>query len=464
MLAIRGGTVVSPTGSVEADVYVEGERIAALGSGLEIAVEEEIDASGCYVLPGCIDPHTHMDMPFGTTATCDDFTSGGIAAAFGGTTCHVDFCMQQPGDSPKQSLERWFQKLEQGPPLIDVGFHMAVTSLSDPSWVDELRDLPGEGITSFKLFMAYRDSFMVEDDVLFQTLEVAAETGALTMVHAENGHVIDVLVKRALAEGKTGTEYHGKTRPPVVEAEATARAIALARYAQAPLYVVHVSCRDALRAVEAAQDEGAAVRAETCTHYFVTEEADLARPDFEGGKYVFTPPPRDPAEHEALWDGVRRGSLSVVSSDHAVFRWKDQKAIGRDDFSKIPNGAPGIEERLLAVHQLGVVEGRISIERMVELLATEPAKLFGLYPRKGTIAPGSDADIVVFDPEAERTLSVENLHSKVDYTLFEGLGVKGLPRDVLVRGGAVIRAGELVGKPGHGRFVKRAPTPLAELA
>lgn len=461
MLAIRNGRVVGPSGALDADVFVEGERIVAVGIDLPIAVEREIDAAGCYVLPGCIDPHTHMDMPFGDTRTCDDFASGSIAAAFGGTTCHVDFCMQQPGDTPKQSLERWFEKLEQGPPLIDVGFHLAVTDLSKPGSLAELRDLPGQGITSFKLFMAYRGSFMVEDDVMFQTMEVAAEHGALTMVHAENGHVIDVLVKRALAEGKTGTEYHATTRPPVTEAEATARAIALADFAGAPLYVVHVSCHEALKAVEDGLAAGIGVRAETCTHYFVTEQADLSRPDFEGGKYIFTPPPRDPAEHEALWEGVARGSLCVVSSDHAPFRWRDQKAIGRDDFSAIPNGAPGIEERLLAVHQLGVVEGRITLERMVELLATEPAKLFGLYPRKGVIAPGSDADIVVFDPEAERILSVDNLHSKVDYSLFEGFGVKGLPRDVLVRGSEVISGGELVGKPGHGRFVKRGPTSLA---
>lgn len=461
MLAIRNGRVISSSGEVDADVYIDGERILAVGIDLPIEAEREIDATGCYVIPGCVDPHTHMDMPFGETRTCDNFTSGSIAAAFGGTTCHVDFCMQQPGDSPKQSLDRWFHKLEEGPPLIDVGFHLAVTNLSDPSWVDELRDLPDEGVTSFKLFMAYRGSFMVEDDVMFQTMEVAADTGALTMVHAENGHVIDVLVKRALAEGKTGTEYHATTRPPVTEAEATARAIALADFAHAPLYVVHVSCEQALEAVEAGLAKGIGVRAETCTHYFVTEEADLSRPDFEGGKYIFTPPPRDPAEREKLWAGIERGSLCVVSSDHAPFRWHDQKAVGRDDFSIIPNGAPGIEERLLAVHQLGVVEGRISMERMVELLATDPAKLFGLYPRKGVIAPGSDADVVVFDPSVERTLGVDNLHSRVDYTLFEGMDVKGAPRDVFVRGTEVIRDGELVGKPGHGRFVKRAPTALA---
>jgi dihydropyrimidinase len=461
MLAIRGGTVVSAEGEVAADVYVDGQRILAVGLDLPIEAEREIDASGCYVIPGCVDPHTHMDMPFGDTHTCDDFTSGSIAAAFGGTTCHVDFCMQQPGDSPKQSLERWFEKLEKGPPLIDVGFHLAITNLSQPSWLGELRDLPGEGITSFKLFMAYRGSFMVEDDVLFQTMEVAAETGALTMVHAENGHVIDVLVKRALGEGKTGTEHHGRTRPPMVEAEATARAIALARHAGSPLYVVHVSCGEALAPIEAALADDASVRAETCTHYFVTEESDLARPEFEGGKYVFTPPPRDPAEHDRLWRAIQRGALCVVSSDHAPFRWRDQKAMGRDDFSAIPNGAPGIEERLLAVHQLGVVEGRISWPRLVEILATEPARLFGLYPRKGVIAPGSDADLVVFDPTATRTLSSQWLHSKVDYSLFEGMEVRGVPRDVLVRGNEVIRDGDLVGKPGLGEFIERAPTSLA---
>jgi len=460
MLVIRGGTVVSPEGEYGSDVYVDGERIVALGRDLEIQAEREIDASGCYVLPGCIDPHTHMDMPFGETATCDDFTSGSIAAAFGGTTCHVDFCMQQPGDSPKQSLERWFAKLEEGPPVVDVGFHVAITNLSNPGYIEEVRSLPGEGITSFKLFMAYRGSFMVEDDVLFQIMEVAADTGALTMVHAENGYVVDLLVKRALAEGNVGTVHHGSTRPPLVEAEATARAITLARLARSPLYVVHVSCRDALTAIEAAQDEDAAVRAETCTHYFVTEESQLDQPDFEGGKYVFTPPPRHPDHHEHLWDGIKRGSLCVVSSDHAPFRHRDQKALGRDDFSKIPNGAPGIEERMMVTHQLGVNEGRITRSRLVELLATEPARLFGLFPRKGILAPGSDADIVIFDPAQERVLDAETLHSKVDYTLFEGMRVTGVPRDVLVRGALVVENGVLVGSPGHGRFVKRDPTSL----
>jgi dihydropyrimidinase len=460
MLAIRGGTVVSSEGEYRADVYVDGEEIVAIGRDLPFEAEREIDAAGCYVLPGCVDPHTHMDMPFGETATCDDFTSGSIAAACGGTTSHVDFCMQQPGDSPRQSLERWFAKLEEGPPVIDVGFHLAITDLSDPGYIEEVRSLPEQGVTSFKLFMAYRGSFMVEDDVLFQTMEVAAETGALTMVHAENGYVIDVLVKRALAEGNTGTAHHGLTRPPLVEAEATARAITLARLAGSPLYVVHVSCREALQAVEAAQEEDAAIRAETCTHYFVCDESHLDQPEFEGGKYIFTPPPRHPDHQEFLWDGVRRGSLCVVSSDHAPFRHRDQKALGREDFSKIPNGAPGIEERLMVVHELGVNGGRIGRSRMVELLATEPARLFGLYPRKGVLAPGSDADVVVFDPASERVLSSESLHSKVDYSLFEGMRVRGAPRDVLVRGTPVVEAEEFVGTPGHGSFLKRGPTSL----
>jgi dihydropyrimidinase len=461
MLVIAGGTVVSPDGEYLADVYVDGERIVALGRDLQIQTDRQIDANGCYVLPGCVDPHTHMDMPFGKTATCDDFTSGSIAAACGGTTCHVDFCMQQPGDSPRQSLERWFAKLEQAPPVVDVGFHLAITNLSKPGYIEEVASLPDDGITSFKLFMAYRDSFMVEDDVLFQTMEVAARTGALTMVHAENGYVVDVLVKRALAKGDVGTVHHGLTRPPLVEAEATARAITLARLAGSPLYVVHVSCQEALSAIEAAQDDNAAVRAETCTHYFVTEQSQLDQPDFEGGKYVFTPPPRNPNNHAYLWDGIERGSLCVVSSDHAPFRHRDQKALGRDDFSKIPNGAPGIEERLMIVHELGVNTGRITRSRLVQLLATEPARLFGLFPRKGILAPGSDADIVVFDPGRERVLEAGTLNSRVDYTLYEGMHVTGAPRDVLVRGIVVVEGGKFIGSPGHGRFLKRDVTSLA---
>jgi dihydropyrimidinase len=458
---IRGGTVVSAGGSIRADVYVDGERIVGVGLDLPFEGAAEIDASGCYVLPGGVDPHTHMEMPFGSTTTCDNYDSGSLAAVCGGTTSIIDFVIQAPGENPRRSLERWRGRLDRSSPLVDVGFHMAVTDLSDPAWLAEVGALPAEGITSFKLFMAYPGTFMVEDDTLLQVMEAAAETGSLALVHAENGRVIDVLVRRALAAGNTGTPFHATTRPPVVEAEATARAIQVARLAGAALYVVHVSCGAALAEVERALDDDAPVRAETCTQYFVTETADLDRPDFEGGKYVFTPPPRARHEREHLWRAVRDGGLDVVSSDHAPFRWRGQKDIGRDDFSQIPNGAPGIEERMMVVHQLGVVEGRITLPRMVDLLCTNPARLFGLYPRKGVIQAGSDADIVVFDPEATRTLRSEHLHSKVDYSIYEGIEVKGVPRDVLLRGTPVLRDGTPVGERGHGRFLERDVTPLA---
>ncbi len=454
-LLVRGGRLITEVDEVVGDLLVEDGKIAMIGSDLSSqGADREIDARGRYVLPGCIDPHTHMKMPFGPTFTCDDFTSGGIAGAFGGTTSHVDFCMQAKGQTLDEALDTWFGKLEEGPPVIDVGFHIAVTDLSSPERLDELRRLPERGVTSFKLFMAYKDSFMVNDDTLFRTMEVAAETGSLIMVHAENGDVIDLLIRRALEAGQTGVRHHLLTRPPELEVEATGRAIELARLSGANLYVVHISNGAAATLVERAREEGQAVWGETCSQYLALDDSVLDTDDFEAARYVFSPPARDISEQDRLWEKLASGSLSVVASDHAPFRMK-QRALGKDDFSQIPNGAPGIEERLLLVHELGVRPGRISLNQMVGLLSTHPAKLFGLYPRKGTIAVGCDADLVVFDPEVELTLSVDWLHSRTDYSVYEGIKVKGAPVDVLVRGQEIIRDRELVAEPGTGRFIAR---------
>ena len=452
---IRGGRIVTAADDYVADVYAEGERISLIGESLDVQADKVIDAAGKYVLPGCVDPHTHLDMPFGGTVTIDDVESGQTSAAFGGTTCHVDFVIQGKGQSFAEALDTWHEK-RNGKAVIDNGFHMAVTDLVEGGTLDELASLPDQGVTSYKLFMAYKGALMVDDETLFRTMEVAAETGALVMVHAENGDAIDVLVKQALAAGNTEPKYHALTRPPETEGEATNRAIQLARVAGSPLYVVHVSCREAVEPIQLAREKGWNVHGETCTQYFFVDDTFLERPDFEGAKWVYTPPPRPKENQDVLWNAVRTDVLSVISTDHCAFLWDGQKTIGRDDFSKIPNGGPGLENRLHMIHEFGVRHGRITLNRLVELLCTNPAKLFGLYPRKGTIAVGTDADIVVFDPERRHTISASTHHSKSDYNLFEGTEVTGSPEVVLLRGHLLVEDGELVAKPGIGQFVKRA--------
>jgi dihydropyrimidinase len=452
---IRGGRIVTAADDYVADVFVDDERISLIGESLDIQADKVIDAAGKYVLPGCIDPHTHLDMPFGGTTTIDDVESGQTSAAFGGTTCHVDFIIQGKGQTFAQALEDWRAKAN-GKQMIDMGYHMAVTDLAEGGTLEELATLPGQGITSYKLFMAYKGALMVDDETLYRTMEVAAKTGALVMVHAENGDVIDILVQEALAAGHTEPLYHALTRPPEAEGEATNRAIQLAHLAGAPLYVVHVTCKEAVDPIAAAREKGWDVWGETCTQYFFTSLEDIAKPNFEGAKFVFSPPVRDKSNWDVLWNAVRTDALSAISTDHCAFRFDTQKTLGKDDFSKIPNGGPGIENRLQMIHEFGVRTGRISLNRMVELLATNPAKLFGLYPRKGTIAVGSDADIVVFDPEKKVTITAKTQHSKVDYNLYEGTQVTGSPEVVLLRGHVLVENDELVASPGVGRFVARA--------
>ena len=454
-ILIKGGRVITAADDYVADVYVEDERISLIGESLDQPADKVIDAIGKYVLPGGVDPHTHLDMPFGGTVTIDDVESGQTSAAFGGTTTHVDFIIQPQGSSFADAVDEWRSKAN-GKQVIDMGYHMAVTDLKEGGTLEELAGLPDQGITSYKLFMAYKGALMVDDETLFRTMQVAAETGALVMVHAENGDAIDVLVKEALAAGHTEPKYHALTRPPETEGEATNRAIQLARVAGSPLYVVHVSCAESVEPIQLAREKGWNVWGETCTQYFFVDYTFLERPDFEGAKYVYTPPPRDKANQEVLWNAVRTDVLSAISTDHCAFLWDGQKTIGKDDFSKIPNGGPGLENRLQMIHEFGVRGGRISLNRMVELLSTNPAKLFGLYPRKGTIAVGSDADIVVFDPEKRVTISASTHHSKSDYNLFEGTEVAGTPELVLLRGNVLVEGDELVVQPGIGQFVARA--------
>lgn len=448
---IRGGRIVTAADDYVADVYVEHGTISLIGRDLPQSADRVIDASGKYVLPGGVDPHTHIEGGgMAGTKVRDDFTSGTVSAAFGGTTTLVNFCPQEPGQGFRDLLTEWHERLERAKPVIDVGFHVSVV---DPS-VGDLTEIVDEGVTSFKLFMAYKGRMMVDDEALFTTMRAAASSGALVMVHAENGGAIEVLIDEARAHGHREPRWHAATRPRELEGEAANRAVQLARLAGCPLYVVHVSCREGVAPIASARAQGWPVWAETCTQYLRIDEGALERPGLEAGKYVFTPPPRPKEHQETLWRALAGNVLSVVSTDHVPFHWAEQKA--RDDFSKIPNGAPGVENRLHLLHHLGVREGRISLSRLVDLTSTSPAKLFSLYPRKGTIAPGSDADIVVFDPDRKYVISARTHHTRSDYNLFEGMEVTGTPEVVLLRGQVIVDRGQLVATPGTGRFVARA--------
>jgi dihydropyrimidinase len=457
-ILISGGTVVSPTGTQAAEVLVDGERIVALaapGSDLANSFAEEarrVDASGRLVIPGAVDVHTHMEMPFGGTRSADTFATGTRAAAWGGTTTIVDFAIQRKGETLRSGLDAWHQKAE-GHCAIDYGFHMIVSDVNEQS-CKEMDQLVGEGVTSFKLFMAYPGVFYSTDGEILKTMQQARDSAATVMMHAENGIAIDVLVAQALSRGETAPRFHGITRPDRLEAEATGRAIALARVAGAPVYIVHLSTTGALEAVAEARDQGQNAFAETCPQYLFLSADDLAREGFEGAKYVCSPPLRA-REHQAnLWRGLRTNDLSVVSTDHCPFCFKEQKELGTGDFSKIPNGIPGVEHRVDLTFQ-GVLAGEITVARWVEVNATTPARMFGLYPRKGVLAPGSDADIVVYDPAAKQRISAATHHMSVDYSAYEGKEVTGRVDTVLSRGQFVIDAGQYVGSEGHGKFLIR---------
>ena len=452
---VSGGTVVTATDTYPGDVLIEDEKILAVGTSLPIPADKKIDAHGKLVLPGGIDVHTHLDMPFGGTTSADDFESGTIAAAHGGTTSVVDFAIQYKGQTLRQAWEAWMKKA-QGKAAIDYGFHMIVTDLPE-SVEKEMDAMVAEGVTSFKLFMAYRGVLMLDDGSIFRAFLRTAANGGTICMHAENGDVIDVLVRRALAEGHTAPKWHALTRPPRAEAEATYRAICLAEMAGVPLYVVHLSAAEALEQITLARDRGLPAYAETCPQYLFLSYSNYEEPGFEGAKYVMSPPLRAQGNEEELWRGLSGNDLQAISTDHCPFCMKEQKELGKNDFSKIPNGAPGIETRLHLVHDGGVRKGRITINRFVELTSTSPAKIFGLFPKKGTIAPGSDADIVIFDPAKKHVLSAKTHHMRVDYNPYEGREVTGKVETVLSRGKVIVEKDQFLGKPGDGSFLKRKP-------
>ncbi len=454
---IKNGTIVTAVDTYAGDVWIEGERIVAIttpGQSAAMTADKTIDAKGKLVMPGGIDAHTHMDMPFGGTTASDDFETGTIAAAHGGTTTIVDFAIQTKGSSLREASDTWHAKAE-GKAAIDYGFHMIFTDVN-PKTLDEVPHIVKEGVTSFKLFMAYPGVLYVDDGQIFRAMQSARDHGALICMHAENGIALDVLIEQALLRGETAPKFHSLSRPQIAEAEGTHRALALAEMAGAPVYIVHLSAPRALEKVVEARDRGLPAFAETCPQYLFLSLDDLSKEGFEGAKYVCTPPLRPKEMQEDIWRGLRTNDLQVVSTDHCPFCFKGQKDLGRDSFAKIPNGMPGVETRMYLMWDGGVRTGRISPNRFVEITSTAPAKIFGLFPKKGTIAPGSDADIVVWDPEKKHLLSEKTLHMRVDYSPYEGREVTGAATHVLSRGEVVVEEGKFVSKKGRGNFLRRS--------
>lgn len=486
-LLFKGGTIITASDMYEGDVLVEGEIITLIGKDLSSEGHEVVDCSGKYIMPGGIDVHTHLELVgFGNTTSNDDFDTGHKAAAFGGTTCHIDFVIQPIGASLHDALDIW-RKKSQHLAQIDYGFHMAVTDLNE-AVMKEIPTMLDEGITSLKLFMAYKNVFQIDDATLYQTMRVAAEHGMIVMVHAENGDVEAALTPALLAEGKTDPYYHGVSRPPEIEGEATNRAVVMSGLTGCPLYVVHMTCEQSIEALRRGRAAGYPVMGETCTQYFfLTHEDHLGAEGFEGAKYVCSPPIRTKHDQGVLWQAVRDGTLQAISTDHcnywfkgAVGPWKEWQAKynndnwtnyekqdpsyrrpgkeqGKGNFAKIPNGMPGLEERMMVIWEHGVNKGRFSPTRFVELSATNPAKIFGMYPKKGTIAVGSDADIAVWDPNIEHVLSVETTHMRTDYIVYEGMPIKGKPVKVYQRGNLLVDGDDWYGKNGDGQFIPRKP-------
>ncbi len=453
-LLIKNGRLITDKEDYPADIFIDKGKISTIFQKIETDADKVIDASGRYVIPGGIDVHTHLDMPLGDTCSSDDFESGTIAAAFGGTTTIIDFPTQVRGQNPEKALDVWHQRAD-GKACIDYGFHLIISDAGQIS-LQDLKNMIDQGITSFKLFMAYPDTLMLDNVSIFRLMRDAQQLGALICMHAENGEVIDTLVKTALSENKRTPVYHALTRPAVLEGEAVNRTIALAQLTGVNVYIVHLSTSEGLQRVKEAREKGLPVYAETCPQYLLLSIEDMiGAKEFEGAKYVFTPPTREKKHQEKLWKGIVDRYIQVIATDHCPFNFIGQKELGRSDFTKIPNGAPGIENRLHLMYEAGVKKNRLSLNRWVELCATAPAKIFGLYPKKGTIAVGSDADLVIWNPAKDHIISVKTHHMKVDYNLYEGYKISGVPEKVISNGEIIIDSNRFTGQKGRGRYLKR---------
>ena len=450
---IKGGRIITAVDDYLADVLVVDGKVSAIGHFQAAENTETIDASGKLVIPGAIDPHVHMQLPFGGTVSSDDFESGTRAAAWGGTTTIIDFAIQYHGKTFQQTIDDWHEKAS-GKCAIDYGYHLAVTEY-EPRHKQEFARIVEQGVTTFKIFLAYPGVFMVDDQTMFRVMQSAGEAGGLTLVHAENGIAITEMINNLVAEGKLEPKYHAVSRPPLMQADGVARACKVAAFAKAPVFIVHVSCEAAMLELQRSRDAGNAAFGETCTQYLFLDETCYDKPEFEGAKYVFTPPLVGRENIEPLWKGLKLGYLQEVSTDHCPFFFKGQKELGRESFTQIPNGGPGVEDRLTMVYHGGVIERGFSLNKWVDLCSTASAKLFGMFPKKGTIAVGSDADIVIFDPDAEQVRSAATHHTHCDYNLFEGMKVKGKVETVLSRGKVIIQNDQYLGRPGDGQFLKR---------
>lgn len=449
---IKNGRIITATDDYVADVFIDGETVSAIGKNLPMKADKVIDASGLLVIPGSIDPHVHMELPFGGTVSSDSFETGTRAAAFGGTTTIIDFAIQYHGKTFRQTIDDWHAKAA-GNCAIDYSYHLAVTEF-EPKNLGEFKQVVDEGITTFKIFLAYPGVFMIDDQTMTRVMQAAGDAGGMTLVHAENGVAIQERIEQLVREGKLEPKYHAQSRPPIMQADGVARACKVAAFAKSPVFIVHVSCEAAMIELMRSRDEGHASYGETCTQYLFLDESYYDLPNFEGAKYVFTPPLVGKENIEPLWKGLKLGYLQEVSTDHCPFNFKGQKELGRESFTKIPNGGPGVEDRLSLVFD-GCMKRGFSLNKWVELTSTASAKLFGMFPRKGTIAVGSDADIVLFDPNKQRTISAKTHHMNCDYSLFEGMQIKGEPITVLSRGKVIVDKGEYLGNKSDGRFFKR---------
>lgn len=452
---IKNAHIITATDDYVADIFIEKETITAIGRDLPMKADKVIDATGMLVIPGGIDPHVHMELPFGGTVSSDSFETGTRAAAWGGTTTIIDFAIQSRGMTMTQAHENWLAKSE-GKCAIDYGWHMAVTGFENKDQ-GEMKRLYDAGVTTFKIFLAYPSSLMIDQGTIYRVMRSAGELGGMTLVHAENGEAIEEKIRILVAEGKTEPKYHAVSRPPVMQADGVARAVKVAEFAKSPVFIVHVSCESAMQEIVRSRDAGNPAYGETCTQYLFLDESYYDKPNFEGAKYVFTPPLVGKENIEPLWKGLRLGYLQEVSTDHCPFFFKGQKDLGKDTFTKIPNGGPGVEDRLSMVYH-GCMQRGFSLNKWVEITSTASAKMFGMFPKKGTIAVGSDADIVLFDPNKARTISAKTHHMNCDYSLFEGFQIKGSVETVLSRGKVIIENNQYVGRAGDGKFLKRGPS------